>query len=416
MKQITILFFILTFYHVSEGQRILALQECYDLAEHHYPLIRQRQLIEQTKAYSVENAGKGSLPQLMIGGQATYQSEVTQIPVEMPGVQRLSKDQYRIFGEVSQTLYHGGLVAQKRQMETTNAEADEQKLKVELYQLRSRINDLFFGVLMMQELVAQSQLIKQDLQTGLKKVEAAITNGTAIPGAADVIRAELLRLDQRIIEMESSASSYRQLLGLFINVTVDQGTILQKPSFDNVPSTLNRPEVYLFEHQKRNIDASMGVLSASKKPRVDLFVQGGYGRPGLNMLENEFTFYYLGGIRFTWQLSAYYTFNKEREILNLRNQGVDLQKETFLFNTQLTLSQHAIEIAKLQRLINADDEIIALRTRIKKTAAVQLEEGVITVTDYIREVNAEEQAKQNRVLHEVQLLLARAKHLFTLGQ
>ena len=161
---------------------------------------------------------------------------------------------------------------------------------------------------------------------------------------------------------------------------------------------------------------NQALLSASKKPRVELFLQGGYGRPGLNMLENEFNLYYLGGIRFSWQLSGLYTFRGEKELLNIRRQSVGIQRETFLFNTGLTTNQYQVEIAKLHRLIEVDDEIISLRTKVRQTAAVQLEEGVITSTDFIREVNAEDQAKQNRVLHETQLLLAAAKYQFTTGQ
>jgi hypothetical protein len=157
------------------------------------------------------------------------------------------------------------------------------------------------------------------------------------------------------------------------------------------------------------------MLSARKKPKIELFVQGGYGRPGLNMLKNEFSFYYLGGIRFNWLLSGFYNFRREKQILDLRQQSIDLQKETFLFNTGLTLNQHDTEIRKLQRLTEVDDEIIGLRARIKQTASVQLEEGVISSADYIREVNAEDQARQNRVLHETQLLMAKAKYQYTSG-
>ncbi len=159
----------------------------------------------------------------------------------------------------------------------------------------------------------------------------------------------------------------------------------------------------------------MNLLSASQRPGVELFLQGGYGRPGLNMLENSFRPYYLGGVRFTWRLSNLYTYRNEKEILNIRRQTLDAQEETFVFNTELTLSQHQVEIQKLQQLIRADEEIIALRRRVRETAAVQLEQGVITATDFVREVNAEDQAQQNRVLHETQLLLAQAKYQFASG-
>ena len=415
MKSLTMLVFILLLTPFAYSQARLTIDECYERAETNYPLIRQRELIQKSKAFSIENASKGYLPQISISGQATYQSDVTQIPFEMPGVEPLSKDQYKVFGEIAQTLYQGGLVKQQLQMEKINAVVEEEKLAVELYQLKNRINELFFGILLIQEQTAQSELVKQDITSGLKKTEAAIAYGSAIRSSADVLQAELLRVDQRIIELQSAQNAYKEILGLFINQEIDDNTVLQKPEMNSDSKTINRSELSLFDYQKQSIDINRAMLSARKKPRIELFLQGGYGRPALNMLENQVDFFYLGGVRFNWLLSGFYTFGKEKQMLNLRQQSLDVQKETFLFNTGLTLNQHDAEITKLQRLIQVDEEIITLRTRIKQTASVQLEQGVISSTDYIREVNAEDQAKQNRVLHETQLLMAKAKYQFTSG-
>ena len=416
MTRISLLLCFLSIVPMARGQAALTLNDCYSAAEANYPLIRQRDLIRKTKSFSIENASKGNLPQLSLGGQGTFQSEVTQVPIEAPGVEPLSKNQYRVFGEVSQNLYHGGITAQRKLMEAVSGEVEEQKLEVELYQIKQRINDLFFGVLLVQEQMRQTDLIRQDLLSALKKVEASIDNGTAIPSSADVLRAELLRVDQRTLEMQSSAESFKRILGLFINQTIDPVTEFARPVIDALPATISRPELRLVDGQKRSLEVSEDVLSAGKKPRIDLFVQAGYGRPGLNMLENEFNFYYLGGIRFSWALSGYYTYRNERQILSLRRQSLDVQKETFLFNTGIVLDQQETEISKLRRMVEVDDQIIVLRSKIRTTAAVQLEEGVITSTDFIREVNAEDQAKQERALHETQLLLARAKYLYTSGQ
>jgi outer membrane protein TolC len=415
MTRVLMLLCFLSVVPMARGQAALTLSDCYSAAEANYPLIRQRDLIARTKSFSIENASKDYLPEVTLGGQATYQSQVTQIPFEAASVP-LSKDQYRVFGEVSQNLYHGGLTGQRKLMEGVTGEVEEQKLEVELYQIRQRVNDMFFGVLLVQEQIRQTDLIRGDLLSALKKVEASIANGTAIPSSADVLRAELLRVDQRTIEMESMSESYRRTLGLFMNQTIDAATKFVKPSFDDLPSAVNRPELRLFDTQKRALEVNEAILSAGKKPHVDAFVQAGYGRPGLNMLKNDFSFYYVGGVRFRWTLSAYYTHHNERQILNLRRQSLDVQKETFLFNTGLALEQHQTEISKLQRMIEVDGQIIALRSKVSTTAAVQLEEGVISSTDFVREVNAEDQAKQDRVFHETQLLLAKAKYQYTSGQ
>lgn len=415
MKKILTSFFILAAIALARGQNTLTIQQCYARAEESYPLIVQRDLIAKTTSFSIDNASSGNLPRISIGGQATYQSDVTSIPLEMPGVEPLSKDQYRIFAEVSQSLYHGGMVEQQKDVAEADGAVESKKLEVELYQLRQRIDELFFGILLLREQRRQSELVKEDLASAMKKVEASIENGTALRTAADALQAEVLYVDQRMIELEAAEGSFREILGTFINQTVDRGTVLEKPSWSVSDGTIDRPELGLFDLQKRSIEVSRGLLSAGKKPGVELFVQGGYGRPALNMLENNFELYYLGGIRFNWLLSGLYTFRRQKQILDLRQQSIEAQKETFLFNTRMISDQQRAEVVKLQRLIEVDDEIISLRARVQKTASVQLEEGVISASDYIRDVNASGQAKQARALHETQLLMAQARHRFTTG-
>ena len=408
--------FILLSFSFAHGQATLTLRECLDKAEANYPLIRQRKLLETTRAFSVENASKGQLPQVSLGGQATYQSDVTRIPFDMPGVEAPARDQYRIFGEISQTLYHGGLVRQQVRVEEANAATEEARLEVDLYPVRNRINELFFGIILLQEQIRQSNLVKDDLAGTLRKTEAAIANGVAIRSASDVLRAESLRVDQRIIELGAARKSYREILGLFINEPLNDTVVLERPRMTtSEEEAIARPELQLFQFQRQALDVNRGLLAARKRPRLELFVQGGYGRPALNMLENEFKLYYIGGVRLSWLLSGYYTFAKEKQLLTIRQQSLDVQKETFLFNTRLTLRQERGEVEKLRRLMEVDDDIIALRTRVKETASVQLGQGVISASDYVREVNAEDRAIQDRVLHEVQLLMAQARYEFTNG-
>lgn len=417
MKTLSTFIFVFVLSPIVRGQTTLTLGECYERAEANYPLIRQKQLLRQTAEFSMDNASKGRLPQITLGGQATYQSEVTRIPLEMPGVEPLDKDQYRIFGEISQTLYHGGLVGEQVRAEEMKGQVEEGKLATELYQVRDRINDLFFGMLLLRAQMRQNALVKSDLNTGLKKAEAAIANGAAIRSDADILRAELLRADQRLIELLSAHQAYAEILGTFIGASIDTATVLAKPQFDTGENpTLQRPELTLFQLQQQSIDINRAMLGARKRPRLELFVQGGYGRPGLNMLENEFNFYYLGGLRLSWLLSGYYTLSKEKQVLDLTRQSIGVQEETFRFNTRLALSRQDAEIDKLQRLIKVDQDIISLRERVEETASVQLEQGVISASDYVRDVNAADQARQDRALHETQLLMAQAKYQFIAGQ
>lgn len=395
----------------------LTIEECYTLAAQNYPLVKQRELINKSNEYSLQNLSKGYLPQLTVVGQATYQSEVTQVPIEVPGmtVPTLSKDQYKFYGEVNQTLFDGGVIKQQKITQEANSVVEQQKLEVELYKIKERINQLFFGILLVDEQLKQTELLKTDIKLGLKKTEAAIANGTAFKSSADVLRAELLNADQRATELKAARTAYAEMLSLFINKPLTAGVQLEKPKTLVVTQEINRPELTLYSYQNKTVDAQYKMLTARNLPKLNLFVQGGYGRPALNMLSNEFESYYLGGLRLNWSLSALYTMKKDKALLDLSRRNIEVQKETFLFNTNYTLKQQSAEVNKYNQLLTSDEQIVTLRTSVKNTASVQLENGVINTNDYLREVNAEDEARQNKIIHEIQLLMAQYAQQTTTG-
>jgi outer membrane protein TolC len=258
--------------------------------------------------------------------------------------------------------------------------------------------------------------VKKDLQTNITRTESAIKNGTAFKMNADLLEAEYLKAEQRLIETQSMRQAYITMLGYFINQPINESTQLIKPIVLPIAEdpTLSRPELNLFKYQTELLSSQYGLGKTKTTPRVGLFLQGGYGRPALNQLKNEFDTYYLGGIRLNWTLSGFYNSKRDKQILDIVQQ-VDAQKEAFVFNINLATQQQKQEVDKLQKLIKVDDQIIALRSRIKSTAEVQQENGVITTNDYLRELNAEDQAKQNRLLHEMQLLMALYAYQNTFG-
>lgn len=419
MKKALLLFLISCSIVISHAQHVesLTLNECYKLAEENYPLVKQRELIAKTSAYTIENIEKGYLPQFNIYGQATYQSAVTEIPIKVPGttIPTLSKDQYRLYGEVNQLLYDGGLIEQQKQLQKGNENIEQQRLQTELYKLKERINQLFFGSLLIDEQLKQNSLLIKDIQLGLNKVEAAITYGTALKSNADVLKADLLKNNQRVIELNAARMAYTNMLSLFIGKEINAQTALVKPVPLIVSTTINRPELLLYNEQSKLLDVQNDLLKVKTLPKVNLFVQGGAGRPALNMLSNKFEPYYIGGVRINWNPSAFYTLKRDQALIDINRRNIDIQKETFLFNTNLTLRQQSTEISKYQQLLVFDDEIIALRIKVKNTSIAQLEYGVINANDYLREVNAEDQARLNKVFHEVQLLMSQYSQHTTTG-
>ncbi len=419
MKKIFILIDMLLVVGSAFGQPFerLSIEESYKFAKENYPLTKQRDLIERTKEYSLSNAAKGILPVITINGQDSYQSDVTSIPIKSPdmNVEPLSKHQYKIYGEVAANLYDGGAVRNQKELHRATAKIDEQNLEVQLYQLRDRINQMYFGILLLDAQLEQNELMKTDIRRGIKQVEASINNGNALKSSADVLQAEYLKANQKTIELKASRKAFVDMLALMLGVSLDDSTIFEKPSPLSTRDEINRPELSLYQYRRDAISVQSKMLSTRNRPRLSIFFQGGYGRPALDMLNNSPEPYYITGLRLNWTISGFYTFKKEKALLQIEQSNLDLLQETFVYNTKISLKSHSSEVDKLKDVLASDDEIIRLREKITQTASAQLENGVITSNDYLREVTAEDQARQNMIVHEIQLLLAQYNLQTTAG-
>ena len=399
----------------AQEKKILALDECHRNAELQYPLIKKRDLIAKSLEYSMNNVSKGYLPQLSASGQLTWQSDVTKFPLSGPGVHapEISQTQYKVYAEVTQLVYDGGVIKQKKINEEANAKITTQSLEVEMYKLHDRINNLFFGILMIDEQLKTNQLYKDDINIGLKSVEAQIKNGTSFRSNADLLHAELLKVDQHSNVLKSNKRAYLNMLGLFTGKELSENTVLERPLVPNPSKTIDRPELTLFDFKNERLDQNKKMINTRDMPKVSLFAQSGIANPGLNMFEEGTQNYFYGGARLTWSLS--YTKKKEKEIIDLQKLENEADKETFLFNTNLELQQQSTEITKLQENLAIDDEIVKLRNNVKKAALAQLENGVMTSSNYLREVNEENLAIQNKNVHAIELLLAQYKEKTTRG-
>ncbi len=408
------LFLFLPGFLSAQELKQLNLQQAYDLSQKNYPVIKQKDLVKQTADINIENLQKGFLPQLTISGQATYQSDVTKVPVSLPGftIESPSKDQYKLLADVSQLIYDGGNTKEQKTLQQLNASVEDQKVEVELYKLKERINQLYLSVLYLDEQLKQVDLVKADIQTGIKRVDAQVQNGVAFKSNLNMLKAELLKADQRAIELKTSRKGLTDALALFLGQALPEDVHLEKPvsTAVTIGGEIARPELKLYNEQAKLIGQQDRLITAKNLPRASLFAQGGYGRPGLNQLKNDFAFYYTGGIRFNWSLGGLYTKKKEKELVEVNKKLVDIQKETFLLNTNTQLKQQQSEIDKLLKLIESDYAIIELRKSVKDAANAQLENGVITANDYLKEVNAEDQARQTLITHQVQLLQAQINY------
>jgi outer membrane protein TolC len=392
----------------------LTLEQAYELARQNYPLIKQKGLVKQTATLTIDNLSKSFLPQVTVSGQATYQSDVTSVPIKIPGmdIPVPSKDQYRIQAEATQLLYDGGTIKAQKNVQEVNALVEDQRAEVDLYKVKERINQFYLGILLLDEQLKQTELVKKDIQLGIKRVTAQVNNGTAFRSNQLVLEAELLKAEQRTIELKTTRKGWLDVLSLFLNQPLPENTALETPTVRTyiMAPGINRPELKLFSYQDSLFKTQNELVSAKNRPRTSLFVQGGYSRPGLNMLKNDFDWFYIGGIRLNWSLGNLYTIKKERQLLAVNQRMVDVQKDLFLLNTNTQLKQQESELNKLQQLIATDEQIIDIRAKVKEAANAQLENGVITANDYLREVNAEDQARLALIAHRLQWLQAQINH------
>ena len=398
----------------------LTLEECYRQARANYPLIRQYGLIEKTREYNLENAARGYLPQLAFSAQATYQSDVTRIPIDLDAlgftgveIPTLSQDQYKAELSLNQTIWDGGAIRSRRKVLRTQAEVEQRDLDVSLYALRDRVNQLYFGILLTDARLGQSRVLQDELQRHLDQVASYINNGIANQADYDALRVELLKARQDEVQLRHARRAYLAMLSRFIGQELREGVTLEKPRGDRPNVSRNqRPELALFEAQIRNLRAQDTGITAGLTPRLSLFATGGYGKPGLDMFENKFQLYGLAGVRLSWDIGSFWTQKNDRRKIQTGIQSVEAQRETFLFNTALEVEQHNATIDRYEEQLRYDDEIIALRRSVRRASEAKMANGTLSGTDLASDIHAEQAAIQEKIVHEISLLMAIYEHKY----
>lgn len=407
------------------GQASLSLTECYALARANYPLIKRMDLVGRSESYSLDNAAKAWLPQVNVSAQASYQSDVTKLPFDqekisalIPGfeIPVLDKDQYRAVAEVNQMIWDGGGTRATKAVVRAEAAVSKSQLENDLYLLNDRVNQLYFGCLLQDELLEQNRLLLTDLEVNLARVEAMERNGVANRSDWESLRVAQLEARQQRVGIEASRVAFRRMLAELIGLSVDS-LRLETPADPGLLSmTVARPELRYFEALENLSQTRERQLTASWMPRVGAFVQGGYGRPGLDMLDVDFAAYYVAGIRLTWNLGKLYTLANDRRKLATERREIEARRETFLLNTRLDLLNRQEEIRRLSEQLHDDEEIIELRTSVKEAAEAKLQNGVISVADLIREINAVDQARQAEAIRRLRRLMAIYDYIYVRGE
>jgi outer membrane protein TolC len=414
MKHVVWVLLLVSWHLHAQDSTTLTLEQSQQLARNNYPLLRQKQVLDSVLRLQVKNTNSAYLPQAELNGQASYQSAVTEIPFKVPGMEipEFSKDQYRATIDIKQLLYDGGATRQQRELQQVQQQTEQQRVEVELYKVKQQVTQTYFGALLAEEYIRASRLNQADIQQRIEKLSAGVLHGTVLPSNVDMLKAELLRAEQQELSAAATRNSNLAVLQLLTGFNAPGPVKLAMPPAPLREGTdsLQRPELQLYRLQSAALDQQARLTATRPMPRISAFVQGGYGRPGLNMLKNDFAAFYMGGIRLNWTIWNWRYHRTEQEILRMQQHNIDHQSETFTLNTRVQLAQQRLDIGRLEETLVKDNGILLLRTSVKDASAVQLDNGVITVHDYVSDLNAVLQARIDKSTHEVQLALARINY------
>lgn len=398
------------------GLAAQTIEECQQAAERNYPLIKQYDLIGKTTQLTIGNIQKGWLPQVSATAQATLQSDVTAWPTEMENMLRqmgvelegLKKDQYRVGIDIQQTLFDGGAISSQKEIARRQGDVEAAQNEVTLYTIRQRVNEMFFGLLLIGDQLQLNRNLQTVLRANEDKLASMFKHGTAAESDYLAVKAERLTAEQNGVSLQSQYDILTQLLSTFCGIEVTHPT---RPSYAEamrLETTGTRPELKAIDSQLRLADAREKALNAALMPRLSVFASGFYGYPGYNMFDDmmhhRWSLNGMIGVRMQWNIGALYTHKNDRQKIALQRDSYQVQRDVFLFNNNLQAQQQAKEMARYQQLMAGDDEIIDLRTKVRIAAESKLSHGIIATSDLIREINNENNARVQKSIHETEML------------
>ena len=393
-----------------------SLEECQQAAEKNYPLIRQYGLIEKTTELTVDNIQKGWLPQVSASAQATYQSDVPSWPDQMETMMNgmgihmkgLKKDQYRVGIDVSQTIYDGGAISSRKTIAREQGNVEAAQTEVSIYNVRKRVNEMYFALLLLDEQIKLNSDLQALLSGNERKLASMVKGGTAAESDWLNVKAERLNVVQQATGLASQKQMLQRMLSTFCGMEVKEA---QKPLMYATMTQEQkgvRPELKALDAQINLLNAQEKALDAALKPKFGVFAQGYYGYPGMNMFEDmmrhNWSLNGLIGARLTWNIGALYTRKNDKERINDQRSMINVQREVFLFNNNMEQIQQNENIERYQKLMKDDEEIIKLRSAVRKAAESKLAHGIIDVNDLVREINAENAARVQQSIHEIEML------------
>ena len=422
------LLLVLSLFVCAQMSAQVTLEECIALAEENYPIISKYDLLEQTKEVNLSNINKGWLPQINVYGQGTVQNDTPSLPESLTNIINqtgtniagLNEWQYRIGADISQNIWDGGTSKVHRKIERAEDAERQAAIDVQLYAVRERVEDLYFGILLMDAQIEQVKNMQLLLQSNLDKLRIMQSNGTAMQSDVDMVEAEYLGTVQQLTQAESASQSYRNVLGLFMGKSIVGQKLVKPEAF--IPQDLmpSRPELKYFEKQLQTNEARNASITANMMPKIGLFAQLYYGYTGFDYFENMMnrnpSFNILAGVKLSWNIGALYNKKNDRMKLKLSSDNINVERDIFLFNINLQSRSQLDHIDELKAVIKNNDRIVELRTNVRKAAESQLDNGIIDATALLTKLTDEKQARLTAAYHEIQLLQSIYELKYTLNK
>jgi len=414
---------ILVFYSsISQAQPAdtLQLYECHRSAIENHPYFKQKELFSQSKELRTKNHTANWYPSLDLNGKYTWQNEVVElpIPVDIPGFETplMPHYNYKLSLDIQQTIYDGGITKSSKKLEESKLLVNQQQVEVSLNLLKEQVNQLFFYILALQQQEKSIQLKLDELEDKYTIIESGIRNEIFLEADLDIMKAEILKVKQMLSEISITKSSVFQMLGDLAAMDLQEGATLALPASDVAAMVeIPRPEQVLYDLQILNLDASMDLVSKQRHPKAYVFGSFAYGNPGLNFFRDEFRGFYVLGAGLKWNIWDWSKTSRSKQDISIQQEIIRSQKAAFDKNLNIQLAEKVAEISKYEEAVRRDEEIVLLREKISKSAASQMENGVITTSDYITELNAETEARIRLETHRIQLVQAQVNYLTTKG-
>lgn len=399
---------------VIKAQNSISLNDLYEKISVDYPSAKKQEIEAKIATINEQIAGANLYPELIISGRASYQSEVTEFQAGAISPPAISKDQYNISLGLNQVLFDGGRTRSLSELAKISGEISQANLEVEIWNVRRQLDEVYFNTILLQKQLETTNVLLKDLNEQLELVRSRVKNGVLLPGNEYVMQAEILKIKQRKIQINEAIKAGYQVINYITGIEISEQTTLELPEEEGLVNLeieeIQRPELMMFDAQKKMLGVQDKINSAQKLPQISAFANTAYGRPGYNVFDDDLHVYWMIGLKANWSFKSFRNSDKKSSIVELEQQNVSASEDAFSRQVQSSLAKVRGQISAIEEQIVLDNQVVELRRKVAEEKKNELQQGVITSTEYITELNALSKSQLNLNLHQIQLLQAKNEY------